>query len=502
MIAFILAFLPIAVLLLCLLVIGLPAKLSSALAFLTALTEFLLWARPGSIGMLITLEKGFAMSLFVGLIAFSAMLLYNLVDLSGGFSVIQKYLTALFADRFVLFLLISWVFSAFLQGIAGYGLPAVIATSILMQCGFPAPKAAAASLIGHAWAISFGSMGSSIYAIDLVTQTPLGEILIAMSRFGAVSMLCCGLGICFVYGGVMYVVKGLQYVLPTTVVMSVSLLLMAKYEMVSVIGFVTGLAGIIALLLVHRIAAGARGRHVGSQGRKALLAGVLPYMLVIVFSIGFFLWNPGLKLSLSFPGYEMLTGIVVEAETDYVVFNIFKYPFTIILLTSMISTVFYHKTGRLERRQIRTIFSATAKKIVPTEVTLLFLLCTASIMMDAGMTSVLAETLVSAAGTGYGFMAAMIGLIGTFITGTNTNSNILFGALQESAAFSLGFAPALLCALQSISASVGGAIGPTNTALVAATAELTGEETKIYRYTIPVTVASAAVLGFVNLCLV
>ena len=72
------------------------------------------------------------------------------------------------------------------------------------------------------------------------------------------------------------------------------------------------------------------------------------------------------------------------------------------------------------------------------------------------------------------------------------------GSLQETAALSLGLAPAMMCAVQSIAASVGGAIGPTNTALVAATSDLTGKESEIYRCTIPVTVAAAIVLGVVN----
>lgn len=91
-------------------------------------------------------------------------------------------------------------------------------------------------------------------------------------------------------------------------------------------------------------------------------------------------------------------------------------------------------------------------------------------MMDGGMTEILSTTIVRWTGLGYSFMAALIGTLGTFITGTNTNSNILFGSLQETAALSLSLSPALMCAVQSIAASVGGTIGPTNTALVAAVA--------------------------------
>lgn len=441
------------------------------------------------------------MAVFVGLIAFGAMLLYNLVEQSGGFNIINSFLSDLFHDRFALFLMISWIFSAFLQGIAGYGLPAVIAATILMKSGFSPEKAAAASLLGHSWAISFGSMGSSIFAIDLVTNAPLEDILVSMSHYGAVGMLCCGLGVCFIYGGFRYVIKGLKYVLPVWAAMTAALMAMAKYEMISVIGFVTGIVGVAVMMIVYRWFDKSLGSPVTAHQKKQLLNSVLPYILIIILSLTFFLMEPNLKIAFSFPGYETLKGAIVEAKPDYVVFNILKYPFTIILMTTALSIVYYLKIKRLSREHIGLIFKNTTKKIIPTEITLLFLLCTASIMMDGGMTTILSKAIVEFTGRGYSFMASVIGMLGAFITGSNTNSNILFGSLQETAAISLGMVPALMCAVQSISASVGGAIGPTTTALVAAAAGKSGKEIEIYKYTLLPTVVTAVILGLSNVIL-
>lgn len=499
---FLLSLLPIAALLICLLVINLPAKHSSAIAFLLVLAEFVFWFKPGIAGIGITLGKGAIMAVFVGLIALGAMLLYNLVDVAGGFGVINGFLSKIFKDRFALFIMITWAFSAFLQGIAGYGIPAVIATTILVKAGFDVAKSAAASLLGHSWAITFGSMGSSIFAIDLVTDSPVEDTLINMSYFGSIGMLCCGLGVCFIYGGVKAFIKGLKYIVPTWVVMSLSLIAMAHMQMVSVIGFVTGMIGVAVMILLHRLFEKRRSSEREEQqrgGAKSLLNSVLPYIMVIVMSIGFFVLNPSLKLSFSFPGYESALGAVVEAEEDYVTFNILKYPFTIILITTVISVIYYLKIHLLKKENIKTIVKATVKKIKSTEITLLFLLCTASIMMDSGMTTILSTTIVEFAGQGYGFMSSVIGVLGAFITGSNTNANILFGSLQETAAVSLSMAPAIICAVQSVSASVGGAIGPTTTALVAATAEKTGKESEIYRYTILPTAVTATVLGLAGL---
>lgn len=474
------------------------AKNSSALAFAAVFAEFIFWFKPGLFGTGVTLGKGAIMGVFVGLIAFGAMLLYNLVDVSGGFAVINRFLSKVFRDEFALFIMIVWTFSAFLQGIAGYGLPAVIATTILIKSGFDPAKSAAASLLGHSWAITFGSMGSSIFAIELVTDTPIRETLVNMSYFGSIGMLMCGLGVCFIYGGFKAVAKGLKYVLPTWIVMTTALIAMAHMEMVSVIGFVTGITGIITMLALHKIYSYNDNPAEKIDGVKELLRSVLPYIMVIVLSIGFFLINPSLKLAFSFPGYESMLGTVVAAEKNYVVFNILKYPFTIIVITTIVSVIYYCKINVLKKENVKTIVKATTKKIKSTEITLLLLLCTASIMMDSGMTVILSDTIVKTAGSGYGFMSAVIGQLGAFITGSNTNANILFGSLQETAALTLGISPAIICAVQSVSASIGGAIGPTTTALAAATAEKSGQESEIYRYTLVPTIITAVILGIAS----
>ena len=499
MFEFILSILPIVVLLISLLVIKLPAPKASALAFSVTMAEFILIFKPGLKGIGITMEKGLVMGVFMGLIAFGAMMLYNLVDAAGGFASINKFLSRLIEDRFVLFLMMCWTFSAFLQGIAGYGLPAVIAATVLIKSGYDATKSAAAALIGHSWAISFGTMGSSIYAIDLVTTPPLSEILGNMAKYGSLGMLCCGLGVCFVYGGFKYVIKGIRYIVPSWITMSLSLSVLASFELVSVMGFVTGIIGVATMVLTYKMTSGQRSGHMDKADKKRLFDGVLPYVLVIFMSIGFAVINPNIKLAFSFPGYETVLGDVVEAQEEYVVFNIFKYPFSIILIASIICMMYYKKNGILAAGNLETILKKTGKKIYATEIVLVLLFSTAQMMMDGGMIKTFSDGIVKVAGNIYPLMATLVGATGTFITGSNTNSNVLFGSLQENAAVSLGLIPSFMCAAQSISASVAGAISPTTTALTAAAAGKSGKENEVYRYTIVVTVFTAIVLGIMNM---
>lgn len=80
--------------------------------------------------------------------------------------------------------------------------------------------------------------------------------------------------------------------------------------------------------------------------------------------------------------------------------------------------------------------------------------------------------------------------------------NVLLGNLQETAALALGLEPAIMCGAQSIGASVGNAIGPTTVALGATSAQITGQETYIYKKTLLPALLTVAVLGIANYVLI
>jgi lactate permease len=95
-------------------------------------------------------------------------------------------------------------------------------------------------------------------------------------------------------------------------------------------------------------------------------------------------------------------------------------------------------------------------------------------------------------------IAPAIGLVGAFVTGSNTNSNIIFGSLQEIAAGTIGMSAVIMCAAQSIGASIGTALTPPVVALGAATANLQNNESKIYlRIVLPILIINS-LIGVVN----
>jgi len=141
-------------------------------------------------------------------------------------------------------------------------------------------------------------------------------------------------------------------------------------------------------------------------------------------------------------------------------------------------------------------------KCIPTSVTILFLLCMAVMMIDSGMIEQIAISIALVTGNAYPLISPFIGLLGAFIAGGNTNSNIIFGSLQEIAAGAIGVNAVRMCAVQSIGASVGAALGPTMVALGAAAAQTHGSESQIYRKILGPIFITVLMLGIANFIMI
>ena len=76
-------------------------------------------------------------------------------------------MAALSNDQLAQALIIGWGFSSTIQGVTGFGVPVAVSAPLLVMLGVPPIRAAAMSLVGHGWAVTFGSLGSSYYTLQL-----------------------------------------------------------------------------------------------------------------------------------------------------------------------------------------------------------------------------------------------------------------------------------------------------------------------------------------------
>ena len=196
-----LAVLPILLLVLTLLVLRWSAPRAGASSL--ALTLVLGWAGfGGDAGLLaVAMGKGLSLSVFVLGIIWASVFLYNLVAQLGAVEVIGRGLASMRGDQLGKGILIAWALSGFIQGVTGFGVPVAVVAPLLVMAGFPLATSVVAVLVGHAWAVTFGSIGSSFYAIQLVTGIPGSAMGRPMALLFALPTIATGFAVAHIIGG-------------------------------------------------------------------------------------------------------------------------------------------------------------------------------------------------------------------------------------------------------------------------------------------------------------
>ena len=147
------------------------------------------------------------------------------------------------------------------------------------------------------------------------------------------------------------------------------------------------------------------------------------------------------------------------------------------------------------RLNFLTVYARTVRQLALPILTIAFILAIAYVMNYSGMTSSLAIAL-SKTGFIVPFVAAFIGWLGVFLTGSDTSSNTLFGPLQAQTAQQLGnVSPILTAATNSSGGVMGKMISPQNLSVGAAGVNKVGSEGEIFRRVIRYSLILTAGVG-------
>jgi lactate permease len=136
--------------------------------------------------------------------------------------------------------------------------------------------------------------------------------------------------------------------------------------------------------------------------------------------------------------------------------------------------------GRWPGRQA-ALFRRTFQEAYPTSVGIISMVALASVMTASGMIGILADGAASVTGRIFPIVSPLVGLLGCFVTGSNTNSNILFGGFQVEVGELIGVRPVILAAAQSAGGSIGSMVAPAKVLVGCATAGLGGREGEVFR---------------------
>ncbi|GFG54705.1 lactate transporter [Mycolicibacterium agri] len=435
-------------------------------------------------------------------IVINAIWVYQLTVETGHFDVLRRSFARVSDDQRIQAILIAFSFGALMEALAGFGTPVAVTSVMLMALGFKPMKAAVLALVANTAPVAFGAMATPILTLAKVTelspdtlgamvgrQTPILSVLVPLALVGIVDgwrgvretwlpALVCG--IFFGLG---------QYATSNFV----------SVPLADVVASLVSAAAVVALVRVWKprrihtestvIAGGAadsptpefaeRVEHPDS--RADVVKAYAPYAIIIaVFVICQITAVKNLldKATIKFewPGIDVLSPSGSPVTLSAFTLNLLTTPGTQMLVAGALTMIVLKlSVGRGVRA-----YGTTLHQLRWAIVTVMAVLALAFVMNLSGQTITLG-TWMAAAGGAFALISPILGWLGVAVTGSDTSSNSLFGALQVTAANQAGLSELLMAAANSSGGVLGKMISPQNLAIAAAAVGMNGKEGDIFR---------------------
>lgn len=450
--------------------------------------------------------RGLLLSLYVLLVLWPALLLYNIVDRAGGIRAIAGGLEQAVTDRGLLLLVVAWAFSAFLEGMAGFGLPIAVVSPMLVALGVEPVLAVAAVAVGHAWSVTFGDMGVIFQTLSSVSNTEPALLVPFSAWMTGAACLLCGWAVIHLF----QLGRLWMHVLVLGLLMAAVQFGLATAGLYPLAGLGAGLAGIgggIGLSRVVRY----RPAAAAVESRPVLLtrplAGALASYGGLTLLMTVIAWPGPLRAALfpvlwqaQFPTVTTLTGFLTPAGPGQA-FRLLVHPGTAIFAAALLSYVAFRITCLCETGDLVRAAHATWKSAGPASLGIIATVGVSTMMEHTGMTQLLAQGMAGLMGAAFPIVSPLVGILGAFATGSNNNSNVLFAPLQKSVALLLEMSPLLLLSAQTAGGALGSMIAPAKITVGCSTVGLKGREGDVLRRTLLYGLGIGLLLGGLALAL-
>jgi lactate permease len=518
-----LALAPILTAFLLLVVANRPATQAMPVAYLmTAIIAMLLWKVP-FIQVVASTVEGLIVTLEILYIVFGAILLLNVLQESGAISKIRQGLLGISRDRRIQVIVIAWLFGSFIEGASGFGSTPVIIVPLLVSIGFPAMAAVIPAMLIQTTATAFGAVGTPIIIgldsglegaqaveqeiarLGLNFADYLNVITVKTALIQGAIGLFLPLLIIVVMTAYFGERRSWQEALPAAgfalfaglafVVPYVLTAVMIGPEFPSLVGALVGLA-----IVVPAAKAGflqpkqtwdfpdraqwspawlgtSRSEISDTSASMTGLQAWLPYLLVGVF------------LALSRLRFLPLRQWLQSAQINFA--NIFGtnvsistqplfLPGTVFIVVA-ICAYFLHQ---MQAKQMQRAIAGAAGKLLSTALAIGASVPLAKVFINsdvnasglASMPLTLADGASSLLGQIWPFFAPVVGMVGTFVSGSATVSNMMFSLFQFGVAEQIGASASTILALQCVGATAGNMIAVSNIVPAVATVGLLGRE--------------------------
>ena len=435
------------------------------------------------------------------LIIICAIFSYNILCETKEIETIKTQFIQMTSDKGLLVLLLTWGLGGVLEGMAGFGTAVAIPAAILISLGFKPMFSAVICLVANTVAVGFGAVGlpATTLANQIVEGGASQEQLCEVATFIILQLSLMFFITPFL---ILMMTDKTKIVKNITIALFVgSFSIVVQFCCAHFIGPETpailgSVAAIIAMLIYNKLFIHDENPNdeviveKKKFGTVKTLKAWSVYGLIIFFIL--------ISSKIVPPVNELLNNTLVTKFELHVIGNTFKFGWLsnaglMIFLGAVIGGLIQGMSfGKL-----MTLLAKTTLNLQKTVVTICCLVAMAMLMNNTGMTNDIAKGLVLLTGAAFPFFAPLIGSIGTFVTGSATNANILFGKLQATAASDLGLVNQgtffgvtsnetnWLAAANCAGSEGGKLLSPQSIAIATAACDMEGQDGDIMRKTMP-----------------
>lgn len=514
----ILAFIPILLTLVLMMVFNWPAKRCLLISWLLACI-FAFFAFD------IDIKALFASSLFgmlsstdVLIIILGAILLMNTLKASGATASINKGFMNICPDKRVQACIIGFSFCSFIEAAAGFGTPAALAGPLMVSLGFPPMAAAMIALVFDSTAVSFGAVGtpvtSALNALGLVNDAnfvkqfslftalphaivsvflPLIVLMMTTRFFSKNKSVRPALE-----AAPFAIFTGLSFAVPMVLVS-----LFIGYEFASLIGSLVSIA-LTVVAAKSGFLVPKKTWNFGNpdewdeewlatsevskveESKMSLIKAWIPYLLVAIILVITRIPALGIKdfLSNTFPFVIKIENLLGFENLDWSLKWAYL-PGTFFVIVAII-TNFIHK---MDKEKIKKSWKDTLKQLSGAALALLFGLALVEVLKfknneGVSMMVEMANALSKVGKNLYVLISPFIGVLGAFVSGSATVSMNLFSNLQYDTALVLELPVVFIMSMQCVGAAIGNMVCINNAVAASATIGTSGKEGKLIKLNI------------------
>jgi lactate permease len=453
-------------------------------------------------------------------IVINAIWVYNLTVASGHFDVLRRSFEKVSSDQRVQAIIIAFCFGALLEALAGFGTPVAITVVMLMALGFQPMKAAVVALVANTAPVAFGALATPIVTLGTVTSGVSDHPGLTTDTLGAMVGRQTPLLAVVVPLILVFIVDGRRglrnaWVPAVTcgVAFAVAQFVASNYISVPLTDIIASLVAAGAVVLLVRVwqpaevltaepveirehvSVGAGGTSAGGDAKDDLsdphhvdtradvARAYAPYLVIIaIFSITNITAvkeqlakEPWTKI-FAWPGLDVFNPAGEPVASTNYTLNWLPAAGTLMIFAGIITALIL----RVRPGEMVRTYGKTYVELRSAIITVMAVLALAYVMNLSGQTGSLGAWLAQA-GSAFAILSPIIGWLGVAVTGSDTSSNALFGALQVQTAGSAGLDPVLMASSNSSGGVLGKMISPQNLAIAAAAVGLAGKEGDIFR---------------------